>query len=118
MVLVLSFAAVGLATMGAFAYRKMVHQDEAPVATADPDQPVIYRPLPADDGVLVRIQVLPREARIMLDGEPLQSNPVRLPRRATAHRLAATANGYDPKVVEFTADAPRTVRLDLARARQ
>jgi hypothetical protein len=62
----------------------------------------------------VDIQVTPRQARLMLDGEPLVSNPVRLLRGPKAHKLAATAEGFAPVVEEFVADKARTVRLRLA----
>jgi hypothetical protein len=83
-----------------------------------PGKPVIYQPLPKDDAVLVTVTVSPRDVRLVLDGEPLTSNPIRLPRGGKPHTLAAAAAGFAPAVEEFTADKPKTIRLELARARR
>jgi PEGA domain len=118
MVVVLGFAAVGVAALGGLVFKKVggLAPTSAPrVVTA---AGVIYRPLAEDDAVLVSIQASPREARLMLDGEPLPSNPVRLPRGPKPHKLAATADGFAPMVEEFTADEPKTVKLRLWRARR
>jgi hypothetical protein len=69
-----------------------------------------------DDAVLINIAVSPQDARLMLDGEPLPSNPVRLPRGPRPHMLAAAAEGFTPAVEEFTADKHKTIRLRLTRA--
>jgi hypothetical protein len=71
-----------------------------------------------DDAVLINVAVSPQDARLMLDGEPLPSNPVRLPRGAKPHTLAAAADGFTPAVEEFTADKNKTVRLQLARTQR
>jgi hypothetical protein len=120
-VVVLGFAAVGVAAVGGVVLKKVTGLATAPASRVTPEtatRPVIYKPLSRDDAVLVHVQVSPREARLMLDGEPLVSNPVRLPRGPKPHTLAATAEGYAPTVEEFTADAAKTVRLRLPRARR
>jgi hypothetical protein len=91
----------------------------APPAEAPPPKPVVYRPLPVVDDVLVTIEVPPRaarRARLLLDGGPLPSNPLLL-KRGSVHRVDAIASGFQPASVEITADAAKTVRLDLRRAR-
>ena len=113
---VLGFAVVGAASVGGSLTRRVSALVVRQPQPAKP-QPVVYRPLAQDDAVLVDVQVSPHGARLMLDGEPLESNPVRLPRDNHPHTLAASARGYAPEVKEFTAEAPKTVRLHLARAR-
>jgi hypothetical protein len=119
-VVVLGFAVVGAAAVGNMAFRRVTRIALTPRATTRtaPAAPVVYRELAKDDAVLVNIQVSPREARLMLDGEPLVSNPVRLPRGPAVHSLAGTADGYAPMVEEFTADKPKTVHLKLGRPRR
>jgi hypothetical protein len=113
-VLVLGFAAVGAAAVGGTIFKKVTGL----ILTPQRARPVmvVYRPLAMDDAVLINVAVSPRDARLMLDGEPLPSNPVRLPRGPKPHMLAAAATGFTPAVEEFTADKHKTVRLHLARA--
>jgi hypothetical protein len=117
---VLGFAAVGVATVGGGLVKKVTAlvMPGPRVIAPRPAAPVIYRPLAKDDAVLVEIQVSPAEARLMLDGEPLPSNPVRLPRGAKPHKLAAMADGYAPLVQELVADKAKTVHLTLPRAKR
>jgi hypothetical protein len=117
-VVVLGFAAVGLVAVAGLAMRKLgglaaPRREQAP----EQSRPTVYRELPNDNAVLVEVKVSPREARLMLDGEPITSNPLRVPRGPAVHKLAATAEGYAPTVEEFTADMPKTIRLKLPRAR-
>jgi len=116
-VLVLGFAAVGVAAVGGTVFKKMTGLVVAPPRPARPPV-VVYRPLAMDDAVLISVAVSPQGARIMLDGEPLPSNPVRLARGLKPHMLAAAADGFAPAVEEFTADKHKTVRLRLARAQR
>lgn len=86
--------------------------------TADPaTKPTQYRELPKDDAVLITVEVSPRSARLMLDGEPLPSNPVRVARGTQPHRLGALADGYAPGVEEFMADDHKTIKLRLKRGK-
>jgi hypothetical protein len=119
-VVVLGFAAVGIAAVAGTALKKVtgLALRPPPRLLEQPASPVVYQPLAKDDAVLVTVQVSPRAARLMLDGEPLVSNPVRLPRGPKPHSLAATAEGYAPTVEEFTADATKTVHLRMPRARR
>lgn len=123
-VMILGFACVGVAAIGAALIKKMsgvsiLSKREAALQAQQQQQqqqPTVYRALAQDDGVLVTVQVTPREAQLLLDGEPLVSNPVRLPRGTRAYKIAATADGFAPRIHEFTPDAPKTIKLKLARA--
>jgi hypothetical protein len=117
-VVVLGFAGVGLVAVAGLAFKKVkglslpIGHREQPV-----ERPVVYHELPQDNAVLVEVRVTPRDARLILDGEPVTSNPLRVARGPGLHKLAATAEGYAPLVEEFTADGPRTLHLRLPRAR-
>lgn len=88
-------------------------------APAAPPAPVQWKAIAKGSDVLVRIEVGPREARgrtrLLLDGAPLASNPVLLP-KGSEHTIAATADGYEPASVTVTADAEKSVAIDLRRA--
>jgi hypothetical protein len=116
-VVVLAFAGVGVAAVGGGLLKKLTGLATVPTPAVRPAASPIYRELAKDDAVLIQIAVTPREARLMLDGEPLASNPVRVARGSKPHMLAATADGYAPTVEEFTADKSKTVHLRLPRAR-
>jgi hypothetical protein len=60
------------------------------------------------------VEVVPRSARLLLDGEPLPSNPARLTKGST-HTLTAVADGFEPATLQVTAEKPTTVRLKLKR---
>jgi hypothetical protein len=111
-VVVLGFAAVGVAALAGSALKKVGRMALQPAVRASkPEKSTIYHEVAKDSAVLVDIQVTPRDARLMLDGEPLASNPVRLARGP--HKLAATAAGHAPLVQEFTVEGPK-----LAKARR
>ena len=114
-----TFAAVGfvaLAAGGVWLWRRQAAGAEQARAPAPPPKPVVWQTLPRGEGVLVTIDVAPRSARLLLDGEPLPSNPVLLP-RGSVHHLAALADGFEPANESLTADGARTVRVRLKRAR-
>jgi hypothetical protein len=115
---VLGFAAVGVSAIGGTALKKLIGKGARPTPIEVAQQKAItYSALSKDDAVLVTVQVLPRDARLTLDGEPAVSNPLRVLRSKSQHRIAATAQGYEPGQQEFTADAPRTIRLHLKKQR-
>jgi hypothetical protein len=74
-----------------------------------------YRALPAEDAVLITVTATPHNARLLLDGEPLPSNPVRLPRGKTQHKIAAFADGYEATAEIVIPDAPKTVAIRLSK---
>ena len=67
--------------------------------------------------MLVTIDVSPRSARLLLDGEPLVSNPVPLA-RGTKHTIGALADGFEGSLTTVTADKRKTVRIVLRKARR
>jgi hypothetical protein len=112
---ILGFAAVGMAAVGGTAVKKLLKTAMPAVTQPAPARPVTYAALAKDDAVLVRVQVWPRDARVLLDGEPAVSNPLRILRGKTQHRLSASAPGYQSAMQDFTAEAGRTVRLLLKK---
>lgn len=89
----------------------------APVAAA-PAKPVTWKPVQTGDAVLVTVELSPRapSARLLLDGEPVSSNPVRIP-KGGKHTVMAVADGFEPASAEITADSAQTVRLRLKKSR-
>lgn len=115
-------AVLGLAGIGIFALaylfvprlKAWVDGGARPGAVL-PHKPVVYRELARDDAVLVTVEVSPRSARLLLDGDPLPSNPVRLPRDGALHRLSALADGHEPAELPFVADKVKTVKIKLKK---
>ncbi len=87
------------------------------IAAPAPPKPVTWRPVEKGESALVTVEVTPRSARLLLDGEPLPSNPLRLPRDGSRRTLTASAPGYAPVAQELSADGPKTVRIKLRKAR-
>lgn len=87
-------------------------------APAAPAKPVTWKKVETGDAVLVTVELTPKaaDARILLDGEPVSSNPVRVP-KGGRHKLEAVADGYQPASAEITADSAQTVKLRLKKAR-
>lgn len=113
---VLGFAAVGMATIGGSGIKKLLSKDSAsPSAQTAAPKATSYSTLSKDDAVLVTVAVSPRDARLLLDGEPAVSNPLRLLRSKARHKIAAHAHGYAPVVQEFTADSSKTIHLRLSK---
>jgi serine/threonine-protein kinase len=69
--------------------------------------------LAAPATIRLSVSVSPAAAEVLIDGEPMPSNPFlgSFPRSTTMHRVRATAQGYEPKerLVSFDED----VMLDL-----
>jgi hypothetical protein len=83
---------------------------------AAPARPVTWKPIERGTAVLVTIEVVPRTARLLLDGGPMPSNPVHLD-KGSSHTVTAQAPGFEPATAEVTAQEATTVRLRLKRAR-
>jgi hypothetical protein len=113
-VVILGFAAVGIAAVGDTAIKKVMGWK---AMRADQPRAVVFSPLWKDDSVLVTIQVSPRNARLMLDGEPAVSNPLRIVRSQAPHTIEASARGFASARQEFTADTAKTIRLRLSRSK-
>lgn len=112
------FAGLGLlAVVGVGAKLLRSAHDEigqAPEAAPIPPR-TEYKALAADDAVLITVNASPRNARLLLDGEPLPSNPVRLPRSKTQHKIAAFADGYEAAAEIVVADTPKTISIKLRK---
>lgn len=89
----------------------------APGQAAAPAKPVVWKPVTTGDAVLVTVEATPRSARLLLDGAPVESNPIRVPRGGT-HTVQAMADGYEPASAEVVADGPRTIKLKLKKSRR
>jgi hypothetical protein len=79
--------------------------------------PTVWQPVELGANVLVTIDVSPRSARLLLDGEPMVSNPIPLP-QGTKHTIGALADGFDGSLTTITADKRKTVRIVLRKARR
>jgi hypothetical protein len=116
-----ALALVGLGVVVLFGARLLRGSVEgravaAKPAPAAPPAPVHWTSVGGGDDVLVTIDVQPRSgARLLLDGAPLPSNPVSLP-RGSRHTITGTAEGYAAGDLDVTADATKSVRLQLHRA--
>ncbi len=113
-------AGIGLLALlagGSWYLKRTTHRISAPAIISEIDRPapVKWTPVYTGDAVLVTVDVSPRDARLMLDGEPLPSNPVRVPRASVSHKLTAVADGHEPAAEMFVADQPRTIKLRLSR---
>jgi hypothetical protein len=122
---------MGAAGFGAVAASRMLGKGQgtgpstttvttAPVAGQQevaPAKPVIWKPVTTGDAVLVTVEATPRSARLLLDGAPTQSNPIRVPRGGT-HTVQAMADGFEPASAEVVADGAKTIRLKLKKSRR
>jgi hypothetical protein len=118
-----ALALVGVGAGVVFGARFLRRGVEAPVAAAPakaaPPAPVHWQALGHGDDVLISVELQPRlgrEARLLLDGAPLPSNPVALP-RGSRHVITAMAEGYAAADLDVTADAAKSVKLRLEKAR-
>ncbi len=79
----------------------------------EPYKPVVYKALEEDGAVWITVEVTPKKARLLLDGGPIASNPVRV--SPGSHRITALADGHESEAEEFTADKARTIRFNLKK---
>jgi hypothetical protein len=87
-------------------------------AGADPSaSPTVWKPVELGPNVLITIDVSPRSARLLLDGEPLASNPVALT-RGSKHTIGALADGFEGGLQNIVADKRKTVRIVLHPSRK
>lgn len=94
---------------------KFVTRAATRAAAEQPATEARWSPLVKDDAVLVEIDVRPRDARLLLDGDPLPSNPLRLPRSTLRHKVVGMADGMAAAEAEFVPDRAQTVRLRLSK---
>ena len=118
-IVILAFAAVGMAAVGGTLLKKVFgSKEKTPAAMAeDARKAVGYSTISKDDAVLVTVVISPRDARLMLDGEHTVSNPLRFLRSSTSHRISVSAPGYAPAIQEVVPDAHKTVRFSLKKQR-
>jgi hypothetical protein len=96
--------------------RAVAKPTAAAAAPAAPAAPVHWTAVSDGTSVLVTVEVQPRKGvRLLLDGAPLPSNPVSLP-RGSKHTITAFAEGYAAADLDVTADVAKSVRLQLQRA--
>jgi hypothetical protein len=120
-----AFAGLGvLAVIGsAVRFFRSGPEPEASAATsgstepAAAAQPTVWKPVELGPNVLVTVDVSPRSARLLLDGEPMMSNPIPLA-RGSKHTIGALADGFEGALTTVTADKRKTVRLVLKRAKR
>jgi hypothetical protein len=114
------FAFVGLAALagaGMLVLRKGADEAKAvaPPTTVVVQAPATSAPTTATVNVQVRIAVDPPNAELRLDGKLLTGNPFVsvIPREASIHELAASADGYkeEKQVVQFMRDVDLTITL-------
>ncbi len=117
MVGVLGLALVGFWTLSGSFWQRIISQNLSVPKLELPTGPPQYKALEKDDAVLIDIDVSPKEARLLLDGAPLPSNPVRLPRDEQTHKISGAADGFEPVQYSFTADKPKTLRLKLNKTK-
>jgi hypothetical protein len=117
-VVILAFAAVGVAAVGGTLFKKVFGaKDRTAQAALEEAKAIRYSSLSKDDAVLVTVVVSPRDARLMLDGDHTVSNPLRFLRSKTSHKLSVSAPGYLPAVQELVPDGSKTLRFTLKKQR-
>ena len=92
-----------------------------PLSAAAPPQLSAEEPaLPLRPTVELELSAWPPEARLMLDGTPLPTNPyrARVPADDGLHVLRAVAGGLQAKERVITLDRDRSLRLTLSRVTQ
>lgn len=93
-------------------------QFPAIVNTNDKAPPTNWQPLGDQAGVLIDLEVSPRDARIFVDGQPASSNPVRLPRGDRVHEIVVAAPGHETRTLKLSADRARSLKVTLPKAAQ
>jgi hypothetical protein len=115
-VVILGFAAVGMAAVGGTLLKKVLGaKDRTAESAVEEAKALRYSSLSKDDAVLVTVVVSPRDARLMLDGDHTVSNPLRFLRSTTRHKVSASAPGYVAAIQEVVPDASKTIRFTLKK---
>lgn len=114
-----ALAALGGVALFGMVTRALKQTVEGQTATPSPTpavEPVpTWKPVATGEGVLIDVRIVPRAARLFVDGAPAASNPLRLPRGTTRHELSATAEGYEPAHRVITAERAQTIELRLTK---
>ena len=80
--------------------------------------PVVAADTATPTGIRMRVNAVPREATLTLDGAALQGNPfdAARPRDGSVHQLVVSAPGHDPRSLELRFDHDIDVEVRLAEA--
>jgi hypothetical protein len=78
-------------------------------------KPTKWEPVVAGGGVLIQLQLDPRDARVLVDGEQAQSNPVRLSQSEQLHRFQFIAPGFVAQERKVSATKAATISVKLVR---
>ena len=63
--------------------------------------------------VRITLMVRPAGSTVMLDGKPVESNPVKLPAAGRRHTLIVSAKGYTSQRRDFLDDGDQTIHITL-----
>jgi serine/threonine protein kinase len=112
---VVSIALLVCAVLATGIYSTFPSRTPRPAAQMAPQAAVPPSP-PASHPVHVRLSAQPPGARFTLDGTALATNPYEadVPSDTLVHRIAATADGFEPRELQVTFD--RDVVLDVTLA--
>jgi len=86
----------------------------APTPSSTPSSTPTPRPAPTPSTIEVPVAVVPPQAALTLDGEPVDA-PLTLPADDTEHTLEVTAPGYAPETRTLRGDRDRSVTVHLRR---
>ncbi|MDX2019208.1 MAG: PEGA domain-containing protein [Deltaproteobacteria bacterium] len=81
-------------------------------ATAKPTQ---WRGVQQGESVLIDMELSPRDARVFVDGQPANSNPVMLPKANQTHDIVVVAPGFVERAVKVTANKPAKISVKLEK---
>jgi serine/threonine-protein kinase len=107
-------AAALLVAGGLFARGRLKGSDSTTTAPTPTKEAAPPAPAVVPTTVTYELRADPPSAELVLDGAPLDGNPVTkvLP-KGGSHRVSASADGYEPMTREFHADANGALRLTL-----
>jgi|GEM_PF-4619571 len=78
-------------------------------------KPTKWEPVNEGEGVLIQLQLEPRDTRVLVDGEQAASNPVRLARSEKLHKFQFVSAGYLDQVRQVRASKAATIAVKLAK---
>ncbi|MDZ4697669.1 MAG: hypothetical protein SGI86_21200 [Deltaproteobacteria bacterium] len=113
----IALAMVGLYTVSHWAWKTYSSSAAQTASEVDkllaPKIPV-YRETPlANDSILVWINVQPSGARIFIDDQAINSNPVRVLRGQRVAKITAWKPGFAPETMTFIPSENRTLKLRM-----
>jgi hypothetical protein len=78
-------------------------------------KPTKWEPVTLGEGVLIQLQLEPRDTRVLVDGEPAVSNPVRLARSEKLHTFQFVSAGYLAQTRQIAASKAATLAIKLSK---